>query len=41
MKTWEEVAVELHYTWRQTMRIRKAAIANTEVIINGTMETIS
>lgn len=41
MKTWEEVAVELHYTWRQTMRIRKAAIANTEVILNGTMETIS
>ena len=37
MKTWEEVAVELHYTWRQTMRIRKAALTKIEVIINGTM----
>ena len=41
MKTWEEVAVELHYTWRQTMRIRKAALTKIEVIINGTLETIS
>lgn len=30
MKTWEEVAVELKYTWRQTMRIRKTALEHIE-----------
>lgn len=30
MKTWEEVAVELHYAWQQTMRIRKSAIQHIE-----------
>ena len=34
MKTWEEVAVELHYAWQQTMRIRKSAIAHVEEILN-------
>lgn len=33
MKTWEEAAVELRYTWRQTMRIRKAALAHMEDVI--------
>ena len=33
MKTWEEVAVVLKYTWRQTMRIRKTALENAEKII--------
>lgn len=28
MKTWEEVCVELHYSWRQTMYIRKQAISH-------------
>lgn len=37
MKTWEEVAVELHYAWQQTMRIRKSAIAHVEekMVHNG------
>lgn len=39
MKTWEEVCVELHYSWRQTMYIRKSALKNMEVIINGNLET--
>ena len=30
MKTWEEVAVALHYSWRQTMYIRKSALKNFE-----------
>ena len=34
MKTWEEVAVELYYTWRQTMRIRKAALLHVEEIMS-------
>ena len=34
MKTWEEVAVELHYAWQQTMRIRKSAIAHVEELLN-------
>ena len=33
MKSWEQVAVELHYSWRQTMYIRKQAIKNVEAII--------
>ena len=33
MKTWEEVCVELHYSWRQTMYIRKQAIKHVEEII--------
>lgn len=41
MKTWEEVAVELHYAWRQTMRIRKTAIEHIEEVINGRVETVS
>lgn len=32
MKTWEEVAVELHYSWRQTMYIRKEALKNIEKV---------
>ena len=39
MKSWEQVAVELHYSWRQTMYIRKSALKNMEVIINGNLET--
>lgn len=34
MKTWEEVAVEMNYTWRQTMRIRKAALLHVEEIMS-------
>lgn len=30
MKTWEEVCVELHYSWRQTMYIRKQAIKHVD-----------
>lgn len=30
MKTWEEVCVELHYSWRQTMYIRKQAIRHVD-----------
>ena len=33
MKTWEEVCVELHYSWRQTMYIRKHAIKHVDEII--------
>lgn len=33
MKTWEEVCVELHYSWRQTMYIRKQAIKHVDEII--------
>lgn len=32
MRTWEEVAVELHYSWRQTMYIRKSALKNAEKV---------
>lgn len=34
MMTWEEVCVELHYTWRQTMRIKKAALLHVEEIMS-------
>lgn len=34
MRTWEEVAVELHYTWRQTMNIKKKAYRHIEEIIS-------
>lgn len=30
MKSWEQVAVELNYSWRQTMYIRKQAIKHVE-----------
>lgn len=33
MKTWEEVCVELRYSWRQTMYIRKQAIKHVDEII--------
>ena len=33
MKSWEQVAVDMNYSWRQTMNIRKRAIRNVEVII--------
>ena len=33
MLSWEQVAVELNYTWRQTMRIRKTALEHIETII--------
>lgn len=33
MKSWEQVAVDLNYSWRQTMNIRKRAIRNIEAII--------
>ena len=33
MKLWEQVAVELHYSWRQTMYIRKQAIKHVDEII--------
>ena len=33
MKTWEEVAVELHYSWRATMYVRKTAIKHMEEIL--------
>lgn len=34
MKTWEEVAVELKYSWKQTMRIRKMAISHVEAVLH-------
>lgn len=33
MKTWEEVAVELQYSWRATMYIRKTALNHMEEIL--------
>lgn len=33
MKSWEQVAVEMNYSWRQIMNIRKRAIRNIETII--------
>lgn len=33
MKTWEEVAVELHYSWRATMYVRKTALKHIEEIL--------
>ena len=33
MKTWEEVCVEMNYSWKQVMRIRKRAIANVEDLL--------
>lgn len=33
MKTWEEVAVDLKYSWKQTMRIRKTALAHVEEML--------
>ena len=33
MKSWEQVAVELNYSWRSTMYIRKQAISHIEEII--------
>lgn len=33
MKSWEQVAVEMHYSWRQIMNIRKRAIRNVDAII--------
>lgn len=33
MKSWEQVAVEMSYSWRQIMNIRKRAIRNIEAII--------
>ena len=33
MKTWEEVCVEMNYSWKQVMRIRKRAIANVEALL--------
>ena len=33
MKTWEEVCVELHYSWRQIMYIRKQAVKHVDEII--------
>ena len=35
MKSWEQVCVELHYSWRQTMYIRKQAINNIALICTG------
>ena len=35
MKSWEQVAVELNYSWRQTMYIRKQAIHNIALICTG------
>lgn len=33
MKTWEEVCVEMNYSWKQIMRIRKRAIVNVEALL--------
>lgn len=38
MKTWEEVCVELKYSWKQTMRIRKSALFHIEEFIKFDME---
>lgn len=34
MKTWEEVAVEMNYSWRQTMRVRKSAILHIDAMLS-------
>ena len=34
MITWEDVASKQHYTWRQMMRIKKAAYAHMEDVIS-------
>lgn len=36
-KTWEEVAVELHYSWRHTLRRHGQALQEVERIINQKM----
>lgn len=33
--TWEQVAVALHYSWKQTRRIHAKALQTVEEIING------
>lgn len=33
MKTWEEVCVEMTYSWKQMMRIRKKAISHVDEIL--------
>ena len=33
MKTWEEVCVEMTYSWKQMMRIRKKAISHLDEIM--------
>lgn len=33
MKTWEEVCVEMTYSWKQMMRIRKKAISHVDEIM--------
>ena len=35
MKTWEEVAVELKYSWRQTMYIRKSALKHVDELLGN------
>lgn len=35
MMTWEETAVDLHYSFQGVMKLRKQAIAEVEKIING------
>lgn len=33
--TWEEVAVELHYSWKQTRRIHNRALIEIDSILDG------
>ena len=35
MKTFEQVAVDLHYSWRQVMNIHKYALKEVQQIIGG------
>lgn len=37
--TWEEVAAQMHYTWRWTMKLRRRAIEEIEQVIERHMET--
>ena len=40
MMTWEETAVDLHYSFQGVMQLRKRAIAEVEKILNGRIESI-
>lgn len=37
MKTFEEISVDIHYSWKQTHRIHAAALREIDRVINGKM----
>lgn len=40
MKTWEQVSVDMHYSFQHTMRIHGYALKGVEVILNGRAESV-